>query len=276
MPADYSGPNRFARDLFGPLPARYDRLAEVLSFGQNGRWRSAMVERVLSAGGDETRGAGADDGPRAGRADDGPRAGRADAGPRAGRLVLDVASGTAGVALQLEARGGVRVVGVDLTEEMLRQGRRRVGAAGRGQLIGLVAGRAEQLPFPDGHFDALTFTYLLRYVADPLATLTELARVLRPGGTMASLEFCVPDGAVWGPAWWAYTRLVLPAGGLLLGGPEWYRVGRFLGPNISAHYRRYPVSWTVRAWQKAGFTDVGTRIMSLGGGLVMWGTRAGG
>jgi demethylmenaquinone methyltransferase / 2-methoxy-6-polyprenyl-1,4-benzoquinol methylase len=254
MPADFSGPNRFARDLFGPLPARYDRLAEILSFGQNGRWRSAMVDHILPV--------------RAGRAG-GDRVRTADG------VVLDVASGTAGVALQIEARGGVRVVGVDLTEEMLRQGRRRVAAAGTGQRIGLVAGRAEQLPFPDGHFDALTFTYLLRYVQDPQATLTELARVLRPGGTMASLEFCVPAGVVWGPAWWAYTRLLLPAGGLLLGGREWYRVGRFLGPNISAHYRRYPVSWTVQAWQKAGFTEVGTRIMSLGGGLVMWGKRAG-
>jgi demethylmenaquinone methyltransferase/2-methoxy-6-polyprenyl-1,4-benzoquinol methylase len=245
MPADFSGPNRFARDLFGPLPARYDHLAEILSFGQNGRWRSAMVDKVLAADGDR------------------------DA------LILDVASGTAGVALQLEERAGVRIVGVDLTEEMLRQGRRRVASAGMGHRIGLVAGRAEQLPFPDRHFDALTFTYLLRYVRDPQATLAELGRVLRPGGVMAGLEFAVPAGAVWGPAWWAYTRLLLPAGGLALGGREWYRVGRFLGPNISAHYRRYPVSWTVTAWEKAGFTDVGTRIMSLGGGLVMWGKRAG-
>ena len=167
------------------------------------------------------------------------------------------------------------MVGVDLTEEMLRQGHRRVTAAGRDDQVGLVVGRAEQLPFPDGSFDALTFTYLLRYVRDPQATLAELARVLRPGGTMASLEFCVPTGALWHPAWWAYTRLALPAGGFLLGGPEWFRVGRFLGPNISAHYRKYPVSWTVEAWQKAGLTDVGARVMSLGGGLVMWGTRAG-
>jgi demethylmenaquinone methyltransferase/2-methoxy-6-polyprenyl-1,4-benzoquinol methylase len=240
MPDDTSGPNRFARDLFRPLPARYDRLAEILSFGQNGRWRSAMVDRVLPAEG----------------------------------VILDVASGTAGVALQLSARSGARVVGVDLTEQMLREGHRRVAAAGKGERIGLLTGRAEQLPFPDRSFDALTFTYLLRYVRDPQATLAELARVLRPGGIMASLEFCAPDGMVWGPAWWAYTRLLLPAGGLALGGREWYRVGRFLGPNISAHYRRYPVSWTVQAWQKAGFTEVGTRVMSLGGGLVMWGTRA--
>jgi demethylmenaquinone methyltransferase / 2-methoxy-6-polyprenyl-1,4-benzoquinol methylase len=237
----HADPNRFARDLFAPLPARYDMLEEILSFGQNGRWRSAMTDRV----------------------------------PRADGVILDVASGTAGVALQLAQRG-VRVVGVDLTEEMLRQGHRRVVAAGRGDQVGLVVGRAEQLPFPDGYFDALTFTYLLRYVRDPQATLAELARVLRPGGTMASLEFCVPEGGLWHPAWWAYTRLALPAGGFMLGGREWFRVGRFLGPNISAHYRRYPVSWTVEAWQKAGLTDVGTRVMSLGGGLVMWGTRQGG
>ena len=236
-----SGPNRFARDLFDPLPARYDRLAEILSFGQNGRWRSAMVDRVLPADG----------------------------------VILDVASGTAGVALQLERRGGAKVVGVDLTEAMLRQGRRRVAAAGKGNRIGLVAGRAEQLPFPDRHFDALTVTYLLRYVQDPQATLTELARVLRPGGIMASLEFAVPAGPVWGPAWWAYTRLLLPAGGLALGGREWYRVGRFLGPNISQHYRRYSVEWTVQALRDAGFVDVGVRTMSLGGGVVMWGVRAG-
>ena len=163
---------------------------------------------------------------------------------------------------------------MDLTEPMLRQGQRRVAAAGQRDRITLVAGRAEQLPFPDASFDALTFTYLLRYVRDPQATLAELARVLKPGGIMASLEFCVPTGPLWHPAWWAYTRMVLPAGGLLLGGREWFRVGRFLGPNISAHYRRYPVAWTVAAWEKAGLTDVGTRVMSLGGGLVMWGTCA--
>ena len=279
MPDDVSGPNRFARDLFAPLPARYDRLEEILSFGQNGRWRSAMVDHVLMDGGARRTedGAARDGAARDGAARDGvPRDGAARDGAARDGVILDVASGTAGVALQLAARGRARVVGVDLTEQMLRQGQRRVAAAGMGDRIELVAGRAEQLPFPDRHFDALTFTYLLRYVRDPQATLAELARVLKPGGTMASLEFAVPASPVWGPAWWAYTRLLLPAGGLLLGGREWYRVGRFLGPNISGHYRRYPVSWTVQAWQKAGFTDVGTRIMSLGGGLVMWGTRAGG
>ena len=238
MPDDISGPNRFARDLFAPLPARYDRLAELLSFGQNGQWRAAMVGHVVPADG----------------------------------VILDVASGTAGVALQLAARSRARVVGVDLTEEMLRQGRRRVAAAGTGDRVVLVAGRAEQLPFPDGYFDALTFTYLLRYVQDPQATLTELARVLKPGGTMASLEFCVPDGPVWGrpggrtPGWCCPSEAWRWAGG---SGSGW----AFPGPEHLARYRRYPIRTTVEAWQKAGLVDVGTRIMSLGGGLVMWGTR---
>jgi demethylmenaquinone methyltransferase/2-methoxy-6-polyprenyl-1,4-benzoquinol methylase len=235
--------NSFAQDLFTPLPARYDRLAEILSFGQNGRWRRAMVDQI---------------------------------GPAPGSVVLDVASGTAGVAISLAGRTGARVLGVDLTEQMLRQGKVNVAAAGRSGRICLVAGRGEQLPLPDASVDALTFTYLLRYVEDPQATLAELARVVKPGGKVASLEFCVPPAPFWHAAWWLYTRLVLPLGGLLAGGREWFVVGRFLGPNISRHYRKYPVSWTEQAWRDAGFTAVGTRLMSLGGGLVMWGTRSGG
>jgi demethylmenaquinone methyltransferase/2-methoxy-6-polyprenyl-1,4-benzoquinol methylase len=165
---------------------------------------------------------------------------------------------------------------VDLTEQMLRQGQRNVAGAGASDRVRLAAGRAEQLPFADATFDALTFTYLLRYVADPQATLRELARVVRPGGRAASLEFLLPPSRFWRAWWWLYTRLLLPAGGLLTGGREWFAVGRFLGPSISRHYRRYPVSWTVEAWREAGFTDVGVQVMSLGGGLVMWGTRAGG
>ena len=196
--------------------------------------------------------------------------------PAAGRTVLDVASGTAGVALQLADRTDARIVGVDLTEQMLRQGQANVAAAGHAGRVRLVTGRAEQLPFPDRAFDALTFTYLLRYVQDPQATLTELARVVKPGAVVASLEFLRPPSPFWRFWWWLYTRLLLPAGGMAAGGREWFIVGRFLGPNISAHYRRYPVSWMVEAWRRAGFEDVGVKVMSLGGGLVMWGTRAGG
>jgi demethylmenaquinone methyltransferase/2-methoxy-6-polyprenyl-1,4-benzoquinol methylase len=232
--------NRFAQQLFTPLPGRYDLLAEVLSFGQNGRWRRAMVDRVAQG---------------------------------APARVLDVATGTAGVALQLAARTSADVVGADLTLDMLREGRHRVATAGLGDRVQLAASRAEQLPFPDGVFDALTFTYVLRYVEDPAATLRELARVVKPGATVASLDFMAPPGHFWYGWWWIYTRLVLPVAGLVTGGRAWLRVGRFLGPNISQHYRKFPLASIVEAWQQAGFDDVRVRLMSLGGGLVMSGTR---
>jgi len=233
--------NRFAQRLFADLPARYDRLAEWLSFGQNARWRAAMVDHIV---------------------------------PGSPRRVLDVASGTAGVALQLADRTSSHVVGVDLTRSMLKIGQRNVAKAHQVRRVQLVNGRAEMLPFPNATFDALTFTYLFRYVDDPQATLTEPARVVKPGASVASLEFMVPPSRFWRGWWWGYTRLVLPVAGLVTGGPQWYRVGRFLGPSISELYRNYPLAWTDDAWHQAGFEDVGMRVMSLGGGLVMWGRRA--
>jgi demethylmenaquinone methyltransferase/2-methoxy-6-polyprenyl-1,4-benzoquinol methylase len=238
-------PNAFARQLFAGLPRRYDVLEAVLSFGQNHRWRTTMVDAVLSAT------------------------------PPPGR-VLDVATGTAGVALMLADRSDAGIVGIDLTEQMLRGGRVRVQEAGRTDRIRLLCGRAEQLPFPDATFDAMTFTYLLRYVADPAATVRELARVVRPGGTISSLEFFVPSPPLWRPLWRLYTRLVLPLGGFLGGGRSWATVGRFLGPSIEEHYRRYPLEAHVAMWEAAGLVDVHARPMSLGGGLVMWGRKADG
>ena len=234
-------PNVFARRLFAPLAGRYDRLAEVLSMGQNRRWRNAMVEHVTGA----------------------------DA-----RLVLDVACGPARVSRALAEATDAYIVGLDLNENMLRQGVSSVAEAGLQHRIGLMLGRGEQLPFPDACFDALTFTYLLRYVADPAGTLAELARVVKPGGPIASLEFAVPTAPWWRVAWWCYTRIVLPIAGWITGGRAWYHVGRFLGPSISTHYRQYPVDWTVDAWKTAGIDEVETRTMSLGGGLIMWGRRA--
>lgn len=193
--------------------------------------------------------------------------------PAAPARVLDVASGTAGVAIQLASRTPGSIIGADLTFGMLQQGQRRVAAAALTERIPLTAGRAEQLPFPDASFDALTFTYVLRYVDDPSATLRELGRVIKPGGTMASLDFLAPPSRFWRPWWWLYTCGILPIAGLLTGGQPWFRVGRFLGPNISKHYRRFPVPSIVDAWRGAGFDDIRVHVMSLGGGLVMSGTR---
>jgi demethylmenaquinone methyltransferase / 2-methoxy-6-polyprenyl-1,4-benzoquinol methylase len=235
--ATHVDPNRFAQDLFRQLPRHYDFLEELLSLGQNGRWRREMIAHVVD---------------------------------HAPRSILDVATGTAGVALALHQRTEADITGIDITEAMLRRGRERVQRAGASDRVRLLVGQGERLPFPDDSFDALTFTYLLRYVADPAETIRELARVLRPGAAIASLEFSVPTSRFWHFWWWLYTRGVLPVAGYLTGGREWSRVGRFLGPNISNHYRRYSVDWTVQAWKDAGLVNVGVRSMSLGGGIVMW------
>jgi demethylmenaquinone methyltransferase/2-methoxy-6-polyprenyl-1,4-benzoquinol methylase len=233
--------NALAIELFEGLPARYDLLAEVLSFGQNRRWRRELVGRLA---------------------------------PHRPQTILDVATGTAGVAIALASASDARITGLDVSDAMLERGRERVRRADLDARISLEPGRAEALPYAAESFDAVSFTYLLRYVADPEATVAELARVIRPGGHMASLDFYVPPNPLWRAAWWAYTRLVLPAAGLLLGGPAWWDVGRFLGPNIEGHYRHWPLARIVDAWRAAGMVDVGWREMSLGGGLVMWGTKS--
>ena len=229
-----------ARQLFAPLGPTYDRYAYLLSFGQDARWRRFMVGRV-------------------------------NAGPD-GR-VLDVATGTAAVAIELVRRHGCSVVGLDQSPEMLAEGRSRVGAAGLADRIELVQGRAEALPFEDASFDALTFTYLLRYVDDPAATLKELARVVRPGGTVASLEFGVPPGPLPRAAWKLYVRVGLPLAGAAIA-PGWGEVGRFLGPSIRGFYALYPLERLLGLWHEAGLDDVRHRRMSLGGGVVTWGNRA--
>jgi demethylmenaquinone methyltransferase/2-methoxy-6-polyprenyl-1,4-benzoquinol methylase len=239
---DQLSDNAFAIELFSGLPPRYDALAEVLSFGQNGRWRRELVNR-LSVHQPIT--------------------------------VLDVATGTAGVAIALANATAARISGVDISDAMLERGRQRVQKAGLADRVNLQPARAEALPFAPESFDALSFTYLLRYVEDPASTLAELARVVRPGGHMASLDFFVPPNPGWRAAWTAYTRTLLPAAGLLLGGRSWWDVGRFLGPNIEGFYRRWPLDRIVDAWKSAGMVDVGWRVMSLGGGLVIWGTKRG-
>ena len=187
--------------------------------------------------------------------------------------ILDVACGPAAVTCELANRTPASVIGLDLSVDMLAEGAANVARAGLADRVSMVLGRGEQLPFEDGSFDGLTFTYLLRYVADPAATIAELARVVRPGGPIASLEFAVPPNPGWQAAWWLYTRAVLPVAGLVTGGPAWFDVGRFLGPSISTHYRQYPIPWTLEAWERAGVGVVGHRSMSLGGGLVVWGVR---
>ena len=203
--------------LFAGLPRQYDCAGAALSFGQDPRWRAALVDAVKA---------------------------------RPGERILDVATGTGMVAAALARRYGARVVGLDQSPEMLAAARARIERS-PALRVTLVEGEAERLPFADGEFDHLTFTYLLRYVENPAATLRELARVVTPGGRIASLEFGVPEREPWRALWRAYTRAGLPLLGRAISA-DWAAVGRFLARSIPDFYARYPRATLPALWRGGG------------------------
>jgi demethylmenaquinone methyltransferase/2-methoxy-6-polyprenyl-1,4-benzoquinol methylase len=225
-----------ARELFAPLGPSYDRYARLLSFGRDPSWRRFLVSRVQ---------AGPDD------------------------VVLDLATGTGAVALELVRQKGCSVVGVDQSPEMLAEARRRIAT----DRVRLIEASAEELPFEDESFDGLTGAYLLRYLRDIPAGLRGLARVLRPGASASLLDFGVPPGAAPRALWNLYVDVGLPALGRAIS-PGWHEVGRFLGSSIREFDERWPVPRLLDAFGEAGFDEVRARRLSLGGCTVLWGRRA--
>ncbi len=225
---------RHALALFAPLGPTYERVGSLLSFGEDPRWRRFLVSRV-DARPDET--------------------------------VLDVATGTGAVARELVRRHGCRVVGLDQSAAMLTAARRTLPPA-----VELVQGDAQSLPFDDSCFEGLTFTYLLRYVDDPAATMRELARVVKRGGTVASLEFGVPENAAARLVWDAYVGVGLPLLGRAIS-RGWEEVGPFLGESITSFWERHPLDDQIAWWRQAGIAEVRCRRLTLGAGVVIWGRR---
>ncbi len=231
--------NVHARHLFDGIARNYDAPAQLFSLFQYRRWRTFLVSHLKL-------------------------------NPQLS--VLDVATGPAGVAIEIAQEAGCRVTGMDISEQMLEQAKENVKAANLTSLISLVEGRAENIPFPNHSFDVVIFTFLLRYVDDPKTVINELTRVLKPGGQMASLEFYVPHGPILHPLWLLHTRLVMPVGTRFLS-PGWREVGAFLGPNISDFFEKYTLEDINRIWTSAGLNEVQTRILSQGGAFVMWGEK---
>ena len=230
---------RHARRLFAEIAPQYERMGAVLSLGQEARVRRYMISKVNAI---------------------------------PGSFVLDVASGTGLVARDLAARKNVRVVALDQSREMLLAGAAANREARLHDRIFATLGQAERLPFDDGAFDSVTFTYLLRYVDDPAATMKELARVLRPGGSLACLEFYRPEAQWLRAGWWAYTRLVMPPMGAVVS-PAWVGTARFLGPSISGFYQVHPLPMQIRWWQEAGVHDVRSRPFVGGAWIVIRGVK---
>jgi demethylmenaquinone methyltransferase / 2-methoxy-6-polyprenyl-1,4-benzoquinol methylase len=234
-----SGSNTFARHLFDGIAGNYDRPAYLFSLFQYYHWRNFLISRL-----------------------------RLDSKSR----ILDVCTGPGGVAIAMAKKGRCHVVGVDISDSMLEKARSNILASNLSSLVTVEKARAEQLPFDEQTFDAVVFTFLFRYLDEPKTVLTELARVLKPGGQMASLEFCVPRGPLLYPLWLLYTRLVLPLGTRFIT-RGWSEVGSFLGPSISEFFRQYSLEEIAKMWADAGLIDVQTRILSHGGAFVMWGGK---
>ena len=228
-----------AQDLFDGVAPSYDTWAQVLTFFQYLRWREFLVSRMAL---------------------------------RPGNLVLDVCTGTAGVALEIADHHDGRIVGLDVSHLMLEAGLRAVEKKSLDGRVQLIQGRAEHLPFPDEAFDTVVFTYLLRYVQDPDATVRELSRVLKPGGQLLSLEFGVPEISWIRALWLIYNKVVMPIVTIPIS-RGWHRVGCFLGPNISDFCQRCPVDRIAAIWRENGIPLVETRRQFQGIAVVMWGTK---
>lgn len=221
---------RAAERIFTGIAPAYDLPAEVLSLGQYGRWRRALVRGMRLS---------------------------------PGAHVLDVACGTGLISRDLRQIAGARVAGLDRSLPMLHAGTGR-----------RVAGRAEQIPFPDAGFDAVVFSYLLRYVDDPAATIAEMARVLRPGGVMGSVEFGVPPSPLPRLGWSLYARGVFPALARLVS-PGWAATGAFLPDSIHHLDASLPPEKQAVLWRDAGLTNIRIKRMTLGTAVLMIGRKDG-
>jgi demethylmenaquinone methyltransferase/2-methoxy-6-polyprenyl-1,4-benzoquinol methylase len=219
---------RLVHDQFTPIATTYDRADAVLSLGLHFLWKRATV-RLL--------------------------------GLRPGDRLLDVCGGTADLALRAARRIGPvgQAVVCDFNRPMMEAGRVKSRLASGGASVAFVQGDAERLPFPDAVFDAITVGFGLRNLVDLDRGIGEMARVLKPGGRLASLEFSLPRRRWQRSLYEFYSfRLMLPVARLISGTDGPYR---YLAESIRVFD---PPEELAGRLARAGFSDVAVRPVSLG------------
>ena len=219
---------RYVRDLFATIADRYDLITRVLSYGQDARWKAKLTAMARA---------------------------------KAGEHALDLACGTGDLAIAV-AGSGARTIGLDITYRMVQLARLRAAAAPPLQpAVKFLAGDMTTLPFRPAAFDLVTTGYGLRNVPDLDAAIDEIARVLKPGGRLLSLDFNRPENPVVRAVYLAYLDVAGAAlGWLLHRDPDTYRY-------IPASIRRYPGARGVADRMSArGFSNV--RIVPLLFGLM--------
>ena len=185
---------QYVRTLFATIADRYDLITSILSYGQDARWKAKLVSL---------------------------------ADVRRGERALDLAAGTGDIALAIAARGA-KTIGLDITHRMLQL------AASKSSAARFITGDMTSLPFRSSSFDLITTGYGLRNVPDLDTAIDEIARVLRPGGRLLSLDFNRPENAIVRAAYLAYLTIVgSTLGWILHRDPDTYRY-------IPASIRRYP------------------------------------
>ena len=192
-PGQAPGKREAVEAMFDGVAPRYDLLNRVLSFGIDRMWRRAAI-RLL----------------------------RAEAPARI--LAHNIATGTADLAIAAAALGAERIVGVDLSEQMLARGRIKIRRLGLTETIALECGDAARLSFPDASFDAVLVGFGVRNFENLQDGIREMRRVLRPGGVLVILEFSRPGAFLIRKVYEVYSHVVLPfVGRLLSGNPAAYQ-----------------------------------------------------
>jgi len=173
--------------------------------------------------------------------------------------ILDVATGTCDLALEAMSLNPEQIVGVDISEKMLEIGRRKVTKAGLDGIIELKVADAEELPFETNSFDAVMVAFGVRNFSNPVKGLSEMLRVLRPGGRLVVLEFTLPSNSLIRIIYRWYFHRLLPSVGRLIS--KNHRAYRYLPESVDAFDKGEAF---LQLLDKAGFTEKAHKKLTFG------------